>query len=168
MMTKKIVAVRQIEVLLSLMLLGVAGLMYWYIQTIPADAGYSGISPRFFPYIVVTGFAVCGILLFREAISGGFRHVAPPEHTRSDDEGAAAGYKGLAWALAGLVLHMLLIGKLGFILTSALLFCFTARAFGSKNWLKSLLIGVLLSLPVYLLFTQFLKLNLPGIPGLHF
>jgi putative tricarboxylic transport membrane protein len=52
----------------------------------------------------------------------------------------------------------------GFILGSALLFAFTARAFGRRALLVDLLIGAVVGLLVYLLFHGLLTLALPEGP----
>jgi putative tricarboxylic transport membrane protein len=74
-------------------------------------------------------------------------------------------HRSLSWvmaALIGLVLVLQFGG--GFVLGSAWLFIATARGFGEALRLRSLAIGLGLSLLVYLFFTRVLTLALPAGP----
>ena len=42
---------------------------------ISSDAGYGGVGPNFLPWLVGGLLALCGVLLVREAASGGFRQL---------------------------------------------------------------------------------------------
>lgn len=74
-------------------------------------------------------------------------------------------HRSLAWvmaALLGLVAALELGG--GFVLGSAWLFVATARGFGEPVRLRSVALGLGLSLAVYLFFTRVLSLALPAGP----
>ena len=82
--------------------------------SIPAAAGYGGVGPNFLPWLVAAVLVVCGVLIVREARTGGFRELEPPP-------GAERGWwPGLAWVSAGLLANAALITTIGFILSCAL------------------------------------------------
>jgi putative tricarboxylic transport membrane protein len=131
------------------------------VQTygLPEAPGYAKVGPRLFPGLIAAGLFVCGVLLLREALTGGFRKL--PEVTRPPIDWPAFG-----WVSAGVLAHMLVIGWAGFIVASTVLFACCARAFGSRRVLHDVLIGVALAVVVFLVFTRGLGLALPsGLPA---
>jgi putative tricarboxylic transport membrane protein len=74
-------------------------------------------------------------------------------------------HRSLAWvmsALIGLIAVMQVGG--GFVLGAAWLFIATARGFGEAIRVRSVVLGIGLSLVIYLFFTQALSLTLPSGP----
>lgn len=145
--------------------LGVAVALVAGARSLSADAGYSGLGPGFVPLLVAGLLALCGVLLIREALTGGYRAF--------EDEvaGIAPQWRGFAWVSAGLLLSALLITRVGFVLTCALLFALAARGFrlgmgqavSPLRSLKDLGVGLLLTLPVFHLFTRALGVSLPAL-----
>src|SRR5699024_2118576 len=99
--------------------------------------------------------------------TGGFRDLDEPS-------GAATSYwSGFAWVSAGLLLNAALITTIGFILSCTLCYLLAVqglrRAAGQSaasapgTWAIDLLTGLLISAPVFWLFTKFLAINLPGL-----
>ena len=141
-------------------------LLAWGATSISSEAGYGGVGPNFFPWVVAIVLVVCGGLSIVHARTGGFRAL---EEASGDGQ---AHWKGFIWVSAGLLLNAMLITTLGFILSCALCFVLAVRGFKSsedrldlspKAWFKDLLIGVALAAPVYWMFTQLLAINLPGL-----
>src|SRR4051794_5115067 len=82
--------------------------------SIPSAAGYGGIGPNFMPWLISLVLALCGILMIREARSGGFRNMAPPSgHERGN-------WPAFVWISAGLLMNAALITTIGFILSCTL------------------------------------------------
>ncbi|CAN7389880.1 tripartite tricarboxylate transporter TctB family protein [Acidovorax sp. LjRoot66] len=142
------------------------GLLAWGATSISSEAGYGGVGPNFFPWVVAIVLIVCGVLSIIHARTGGFRDL---EEASGD---GSAHWKGFVWVSVGLLLNAMLITTLGFILSCALCFVLAVRGFKSsegrldlspKAWFKDLLIGVALAAPVYWMFTQLLAINLPGL-----
>ena len=55
--------------------------------SIPSAAGYGGVGPSFLPWAMAAALCVCGVLIIREARTGGFRVMDAPsgaEHTDPD------------------------------------------------------------------------------------
>jgi putative tricarboxylic transport membrane protein len=145
-----------------------AGLLAFGALGIPSEAGYAGVGPNFLPWVVAAALLCCGVLLLREARSGGYRAL---------EEGSGAGrghWPGFAWVSAGLLLNALLITTLGFILSCALCFVLAVRGLRSaegrldlspRAWLRDAAIGIAIAAPVYWMFTQLLAISLPGLTG---
>jgi putative tricarboxylic transport membrane protein len=136
--------------------------------TIPGEAGYGGVGPNFLPWVVAVVLAVCGILMVREALTGGFRDVEPPSGADR------AWWPGLVWVSAGLLANAALITTIGFILSCGLCYLLAVqglrRAQGQRASLPGVLAmdlvaGLVISAPVYWTFTKFLAINLPGLTG---
>ena len=133
---------------------------------ISSEAGYSGVGPNFLPWVVGSMLVLCGILLTREALTGGYRNMDEPS-------GAATGHwPGFVWVSAGVLLNAALITTVGFILSCALCFVLAVRGFKSAEdrldlGLRALVvdaaIGFAIAAPVYWMFSQLLGINLPGL-----
>jgi putative tricarboxylic transport membrane protein len=139
------------EILLGVALV-VAGLFFfWGTTEIHVAPTYSRVGPRVFPFAVASGLVVLGILYLLES----WRGVQTPadEHSVS------------IWPLsvisAAIVLDALLFEWLGFILSSTLLFLLVAIGFGSRMYLRDLVVGFALSVAAYVTFVHGLGLRLP-------
>jgi putative tricarboxylic transport membrane protein len=133
---------------------------------ISSDAGYGGVGPNFLPWVVGGLLALCGALLLREALTGGFRQL---EEASGEERGDWAGF---VWVSAGLLANAALLTTIGFILSCTLCFVLAVRGFRKAEGrldlsLRALvvdaLIGVAISAPVFWMFTQALAINLPGL-----
>ncbi|WBY01607.1 tripartite tricarboxylate transporter TctB family protein [Ramlibacter tataouinensis] len=154
----------QVAVGAGVLLLGIA-LGVGALQ-VPSAAGYGGVGPNFLPWLVAVGLAICGAMILREALTGGFRDRDEP------DGSADAWWPGLAWISAGLLANAALITRIGFIGGCTLCYLLAVqglrRAAGQAaarpaSLLADLATGLLIAAPVYWLFTQFLGISLPGL-----
>ena len=144
----------------------VAAVLAFGALSIPSDAGYAGVGPDFLPWVVSAALALCGVMLIREVLTGGYRQMEEPS-------GAARGdWRALAWVSAGVLLNAALITTIGFILSCALCFVLAVRGLRAsegkpagnvQQTVKDAVIGMLISAPVFWLFTKVLAVNLPGI-----
>ena len=135
-------------------------------KDISSEAGYGGVGPNFLPWLTAVGLLLCGVMIVREARTGGFRQM-------DDAPGAAQGYwYGFVWVSAGLLLNAALITTIGFILSCVLCYVFACqglrRASGQaagtpKVVITDVIAGFCISAPVFWMFTQFLAINLPGL-----
>ena len=139
-------------VIVGLLLLAVAAVTAWDASTMRIRANF-GVGADAASYLVAAILAILAVGHFATALRG-----AGPEWEPVDLR--AVGW--IAVALAALIATIGIGG--GFIPASALLFAFTARAFGRRALLADLLIGLVLGLLVYLLFNGLLTLALPQGP----
>jgi putative tricarboxylic transport membrane protein len=135
---------------------------------IPSAAGYAGVGPNFLPWVVAIVLVLCGVLLLREARTGGFRDMEEPSGAERGDWGA------LAWVSAGILLNAALITVIGFVFACAMCFALAVRglrasegkpAGGLRQSGIDLAVGVAIAAPVYWMFTKLLAINLPGLTG---
>lgn len=135
--------------------------------TIPSEAGYGGVGPNFLPWVVAAVLLVCGVLMVREARTGGFRQLEPAP-------GSASGWwPGLLWVSAGMLANAALITTIGFVLSCALCYLLAVqglrRAGGqpsagtARTVAVDAMAGLAISAPVFWIFTKFLAINLPGL-----
>ncbi|MCU0763604.1 MAG: tripartite tricarboxylate transporter TctB family protein [Hydrogenophaga sp.] len=143
----------------------VAAVLAYGAVDIPADAGYAGVGPNFLPWVISVALAICGGMLLREALTGGYRNMPEPS-------GAARGdWRALAWVSAGILLNASLITTIGFILSCSLCYALAVRGLRSsegkpagnlRQTVQDGVIGMLISAPVFWLFTKLLAVSLPG------
>ena len=123
---------------------------------LPAAAGYAGVGPRLFPWLVGAGMIFAGMWLSIQAVTGRW----PQEEDASADQ--ALDLRAIGLILFGAVIHMSTIGLLGFIASSTLLFLVVARAFGSHQWRRDAAIGLTLTAAAYAFFTRVVAVSLPA------
>ncbi len=154
------------QTLIGVGVLGVGAVLGAGAIGISSEAGYSGVGPNFLPWLVAGFMVLCGGFLVWEANTGGFRAMEPPDGSEHGH------WPGFAWVSAGILINAALITTIGFILSCALCFVLAVRGFKSadgqldlspKAWAKDLSVGILISAPVYWMFTQALAINLPGL-----
>jgi putative tricarboxylic transport membrane protein len=156
------------EAALAAGVLAIGALLALGALAIPGQAGYGGVGPNFLPWLVSAALLVCGALLLREALSGGFRE-------REEPSGAASGdWVALAWVSAGVLSTAALITRVGFVIACALCFALAVRglrgaegrpAGDAAQTAIDLGTGAAIALPVFWLFTKLLAINLPNLTG---
>jgi putative tricarboxylic transport membrane protein len=148
--------------------LAAGALVLAHALALPSDAGYGGVGPAFVPVVVGVLLLACGSVLAAQAWAGGFRGLELPA-------GAAHGdWRAFAWLSAGIVANAVLITHIGFVAGCTLCYVLAVRglrlAQGQADkrlsrWLADAGTGAAISLPVYLMFTKLLAINLPGLTG---
>lgn len=123
---------------------------------IPTSGGYERIGPTAWPWAVALCLIVIGILLARRTLE-----------QRSSVPGAESAPRRVesvpfTFVSIGLILHLLLIERAGFVIASAILFFCTAYALGARHRALTAVIAVALAVAIYFAFTRGLELNLPG------
>lgn len=122
--------------------------------TLPSEGGYARIGPNFIPAVVAGGIILLGLWLTFEAFTGGWR--------KREEQPEVFQPSRFLWVTGGLFLHMALIGSAGFVVAGTALFACVARGFGGGRWLRNVLIGLALSLGIFLFFVHLLNVNLPA------
>lgn len=118
--------------------------------------GFDPEGPRFFPLIVITLLTALSVVyLLQQAMAVARRSVRLPAE-RFTHMPAAALLVGL------LVAYAFVLGPLGYVPTTSIFFVGAARAMGSRHLPRDIVVGVGLSLLVYLTFTRALGVSLPA------
>ncbi|AWM86256.1 tripartite tricarboxylate transporter TctB family protein [Microvirga sp. 17 mud 1-3] len=135
--------------LIALLLLLLAGTIWWDLSTLELSSVY-GLGPKAMPIVVASGLAVLGVGNAVSALRGGL-----PER------------ESLLWMpivliIGGLAALIAFIEfGVGFIPATAVLFACTSAAFGRRAFLTDLAIGFTAGVVIYLLFAKLLTLSLP-------
>lgn len=116
------------------------------------DGGYSGVGPADVPRLIAYGLFVLAGFTVIAGLRGDLPR--PPRQAPAP----------VLWILGGLGLQLALLHVAGFVLSGAILFGFTARAFGQKPLWRNMAVGLGLALVIYGVFDRLMKLNLPGGP----
>jgi len=103
-----------------------------------------------YPIIVLAGLAVFGLAAGR-SVARTARPVMGGTTTSP-----------LVLMTIGIVLHLLMLERVGFIGAAAVLFWFTARAFDATHPLRDALFAIALAVGSYVLFARLLQLQLPA------
>lgn len=140
------------EVVVGILLLIVAGVL-WYDAVNLSRAVAYGVGPGMMPKVVGIGLAVLGVLSILKGV-------------KSTSE-KAGGYdrQAVGIIVAGFLILTAIIGLGGgFLPAMTVLFAATSYAFGRRAVVVDLVLGFVLALGVYLLFSKLLALSLPQGP----
>lgn len=141
------------ESLVAIGVIGLGCLALFETTRIPVSPMYARIGPTAMAYAASLLLVGLGVALLVQAWRGDW--VAEPETRDTPVNVRRAG-----WLLIGLVLNVGLIGPLGFVPASTLLFACTARAFGSRRPLRDAIIGASFAAIAYFGFAQLLGINI--------
>lgn len=144
---------RSPEARLALGVVALGCLAFYETAQIPVSPMYAKVGPTVMAYTASALLLGLGLALLLEAWRGNW--ISPPE-----EADVPLDYRAIGWLLLGLVLNIGLIGPLGFVPASTLLFVCTARAFGSRRIGRDALIGVVFAALAYFGFAQLLGVNI--------
>ncbi|MBM3547313.1 MAG: tripartite tricarboxylate transporter TctB family protein [Alphaproteobacteria bacterium] len=114
---------------------------------------YAKVGPKVFPSFVAGGLILLGLALLWDAWSGRWK-------AEDDDESRPIDWSALGWLGFGLLFNVALIGTVGFILASTVLFASVARAFGSTKPARDIAIAFVFAAIVYIGFAKLLGINM--------
>lgn len=84
-----------------------------------------------------------------------------PEGIEGGDFAAKSNWRSLLIIVGAIVYHIFALELIGFILATIPLFVAVAYALGEKKWVRSLIVGTVLTVVTFFGFTEGLKLELP-------
>ncbi|WP_410791899.1 tripartite tricarboxylate transporter TctB family protein [Kribbella sp. C-35] len=144
-------ASRLVRIIAALVLIVLSVTFLVGVFDIRSPKGFDPAGPRFFPLLVTSAWLVLSIAYLIEGLRS-------PRTARTTDR---------SWfepvtVSALLVLYALLVVPLGYLIATALLFFAAARVLGSRQLVRDIVVAVVLAVVVYIAFTQFLDISLPG------
>jgi putative tricarboxylic transport membrane protein len=141
------------ETAVALGVVALGCLSFYETTQIPVSPMYAQVGPTAMAYLASALLLGLGLALLVQVWTGVWS--SPPEETD-----VTLDIKAMGWLVLGLVLNIGLIGPLGFIPASMLLFACTARAFGSRRPGRDALIGFVFAAIAYFGFAQLLNINI--------
>jgi putative tricarboxylic transport membrane protein len=139
-----------VALVIAALLAALGAVLIWQGRSIPDKGGYAGIGSGDMPVIIGAGLLALAACHVWKAL----RQPAP----KVPQQQALP----VLFIAGGLILQIVLLRPLGFSIASGLLFAMTAAAFGKRNFILTLPVGMAFALAVYGVFDQLLKLNLPA------
>ncbi len=130
-------------------------LMLSQVSAIKADGVDLG-GPRFFPLVVLVLLTALSAVYFLQQLRAVVRHTELLPVERFQHMPAAAALVGL------LVVYAFVLGPIGYVLSTSAFFIGSSRAMGSRHLTRDVVVGIGLSLLVYLSFTRLLGVSLPA------
>lgn len=131
----------------------VSGVLLTQVLAIPTD-GFSPEGPRFFPLVAITLLLALSLVYVGQQVAAVRRGGSLPAEAFNHMPAAAL--------LVGLlVVYAFVLGPIGYVPATAAFFVAAARTMGSRQLPRDLVVGVGLSLLIYLTFTRGLGVFLP-------
>jgi putative tricarboxylic transport membrane protein len=135
------------------------GLLVAYQTTlIRKGRGFTVVGPRVFPLLVAVGLIALGVIFL-------IRTTIRPDEDLAEQaasEESVTHWPTIGLIAAALVVYPFALSFLGYILGTTLFFPVVARILGSKRTIRDLIIGIVVSVVIYVAFTRFLGVRLPA------
>jgi putative tricarboxylic transport membrane protein len=145
-------ASRLVRIIAALVLIVLSATFLVGVFDIRSPRGLDPAGPRFFPLLVTGAWLVLSVAYLFEGLRASKE--APKASDRSWFEPVAVSVL--------LILYAVLVVPLGYLIATALLFFAAARVLGSRQVVRDVIVSVVLAVVVYVAFTQFLDISLPG------
>ena len=100
-----------------------------------------------------------GLALFVDVIRG---KLGTPDGDEPGDPFVPANFKTMAIVAISIALHVILLEIAGYVIASTVCFFGVSYGFGSRKYLKDLVVSLIFALVVYFSFTKGLNINLPS------
>jgi len=138
----------------GLLLVVVGILIAWSTSQMRVPPMHAKVGPQVFPYFAAAALVILGVIFavqtFRDS----------PDKIVADTDSTE--WFSLGIIVAGFLFQIVFITMLGFILSSTVLFVAVAFGFGSRHYLRDVIVAALLSSAAYFTFTKLLNLQLPA------
>ena len=127
---------------------------------IPTDFTQRGpVGPAAVPVVVGVALLVLAVLLALDVLRGGHGEAETGEDI---DLSHPSDWRTVLLLIGAFLANVVLIDRLGFPLSGAILFWGAAYALGSRHWLRDPVIALVLSFVTYLVFARGLGIGLPA------
>lgn len=144
--------------LAAITLLALSLIALYQVFQIRQGAGYSAVGTTFFPLIVVLGLVGLSLILL-------LRTTLLPDQDlikQAAEEEAMTHWPVVGLTALALAVYAFALSPLGYIVATSLFFPSIARILESKQPARDFIIGVVLSVVIYISFTRFLGVRLPA------
>ncbi len=149
--------------------LGVAALLAVLALVVAIDAAslptgltqVGPVGPRVIPFLVALLLAICSVLLARDVLRGGHGEIAESEDI---DLTIPSDWRTPGILVAAFLANALLIERIGWVFSGAILFWLSSYALGSRRPVRDLAISFALSISSFYGFYSGLGIPLPAGP----
>ena len=149
-------ASRAVRIVAAIVLVVLSATFLVGVFDIRSPKGLDPAGPRFFPLLVTSAWLLLSLGYLVEGLRS----------PRTANKADRSWFEPVAVS-ALLLLYAFLVVPLGYLIATALLFFAAARVLGSRQVVRDIIVAVVLSVIVYIAFTQFLDISLPeGVLGL--
>lgn len=165
-----------IEKRLALIIALLALLELWLTFQVREPSSFMAVGPRAFPYVLGGAMLLSAVLLFilppRRAPAAADVEQVAAEHTDAaivqgvSDEGedAALEWRRVLALILLMAIYVLTFQPVGFVISTTIFIVAAARILGSRHLLRDTIVAVLVAGSIFYLFTQLLRVSLPGFP----
>jgi putative tricarboxylic transport membrane protein len=112
------------------------------------EGQYAVIGPRLFPLVVGVGLVVCSLWIAIQPKDG----PALP----------AIDWLGMLATAFAFLIYVVVLGRVGFLVATTIFITVESRLLGSRAWRRDVIVGLGITLSVYLLFSVVLGIRLPS------
>jgi putative tricarboxylic transport membrane protein len=156
-------SIRWGEWVLSVALLGIGIVVLLDGLHQAASTSASGVGAGFMPKVVGVLLIVLALALMVQVARGS---LGEPDEAEGDVDVRRTRWVPLALCVAAALVFIVGVESLGYVIVSSIAFWLTAWAVGARHILRTAVIGIALSVIVYVAFTRGLEISLPaGILG---
>ena len=152
-------SIRWGEWAISLALLGIGIVVLLDGLHQAASTSASGVGAGFMPKVVGVALIALSVALMVQVARG---RLGEPDEAEGDVDVRRTRWVPLAVCVAAALVFMFGVEPLGYVIVSSIVFWLTAWAVGARQVVRTALIGIALSLVVYLAFTRLLDISLPS------
>jgi len=149
------------ELALALGVVVLGAVIVWQTTEIRLTPINSRVGPRIIPYVIGSGMMVTGLWMMIGILRGHGASAEGGEDSEDVDPTLPTDWVTVGILSASLVAYLILIERAGFVIASTVLFFGAAFGMGSRRYIRDLVIGFVLSLGAFVLFTEGLSLRLP-------
>lgn len=147
----------EVLVALGVVVLGVVILID--LQDIRIPKAFSSVGPRVFPTVIGWGLVLLGVWYAIDVLRGDT--AAPSEDSEDADPSLPADWGVLAGLAVTLAAYALLMKPAGFVIASTVVFTGAAISMGSRQFIRDILIAIVISFVTYYAFSEWLGIRLP-------
>ena len=133
------------------------GFALWKAFDIPQPSAYRPMGPRVFPVIISSSLIVLGVLFIIETLRGADEAV----ERHVDAEARTADHRHAAIILGLLIAYAWLFERAGYVAATTALFPAVSRVLGSRRLLRDVIVGAIVSVVAFTVFTELLSIDLP-------
>jgi putative tricarboxylic transport membrane protein len=133
------------------------GFALWKAFEIPQPTAYRPMGPRVFPVMISVALIVLGVLFVIETLRGADEAVE--QHVV--DEHRTADHRQAAIIVGLLIGYAFLFERVGYVVTTMVFFPAVSRVLGSRRPLRDVIVGVIVSVAAFTVFTELLSIDLP-------